>query len=440
MTLADAARDSGNWDEAHRYYTQALEYDAENASAWVGKGLASGRLSTLTQNRLSEVLTCFKKALSLTSDDRLSPLEDHLAGEIIYICQLYYENARAHLNNFIGSHPGTWNDYIAHCAAIIDSTAYAFSLRRGDRRILDFGIAVCRDVLGGRTFNDPGTRTPRSFSVTPSAGAHIHQRHMYFAAELQALLPPQPPPMVTTPTKGPGLRVWLALGILCAPYIFAWFTLAPTFSKLWKIVSFAWLGLLILMVVVSPPPISRPPQEHGSSGVPSTQSPPPPAVQLALAKQQLAQTPYSREQVLAARDLLAQIPKEAPDYGEAQALLKKIGPQIAKIEADDKRAAALEAARRDPIDVVKATWEKGGFGVIGVWHVTLKNRSDKPVADIEYETAYSSESGNDVGSGSGTIQKVIEPGATRTFEVNDGFIQSEAARASFVVKKWRLAK
>jgi hypothetical protein len=128
---------------------------------------------------------------------------------------------------------------------------------------------------------------------------------------------------------------------------------------------------------------------------------------------------------------LGSIPNNAPEYKEAQSLIAKDAPRRA------------EAARPE-LEKIKAVWKKGGFGSIGVWTVTIRNNTNKTLGDIKFKTEYSSESGNivtrggtDALLGKDTIQKVIPPKQTRTFEVNDGFISDEANTASFEVVSWR---
>ena len=94
--------------------------------------------------------------------------------------------------------------------------------------------------------------------------------------------------------------------------------------------------------------------------------------------------------------------------------------------------------------LVKSTWRKGGFDAIAIWKVTIKNESDKPLGDIKFRTAYFSESRNKVTSGGvdallgkDTIQKVVPPKSSRTFEVNDGFVSDEAVTADFQIVSWQ---
>jgi len=117
--------------------------------------------------------------------------------------------------------------------------------------------------------------------------------------------------------------------------------------------------------------------------------------------------------------------------------------QQAAYEAAVRTQQAKEAALKKAIDsadpmqdlqIVRKSWKKGGFNNIALWHVTIRNKSTVVVySDIAYVTEYSAPSGTRVDRGSGKILDVIQPGQTRSFEVNDGFLHSQAARADFVI-------
>lgn len=143
-----------------------------------------------------------------------------------------------------------------------------------------------------------------------------------------------------------------------------------------------------------------------------------------------AQAMREKKNTTAAISHLKAIKSGTPEFASADKMLSAIGREAAAVQE------AKEIAK-NPVEVVKANWSKGGFGSVGLWTVTLKNRSDKPVGDIAYQTDYESETGNRVGRGSGVIQKVIPPKSSRTLEVNDGFINSQAHRAGFEISTWR---
>jgi hypothetical protein len=114
--------------------------------------------------------------------------------------------------------------------------------------------------------------------------------------------------------------------------------------------------------------------------------------------------------------------------------VKKLQQTVGASEANlsVSRRAITEANPATDIMVVRSSWSAEGFGSVAVWSVTLKNAN--PVmrySDIQYRTEYAAASGTTVGNGRGQILDIIGPGQTRTFTVNDGFINSQTERASF---------
>lgn len=89
---------------------------------------------------------------------------------------------------------------------------------------------------------------------------------------------------------------------------------------------------------------------------------------------------------------------------------------------------------RTDIMVEASSWSKDGFGTVAVWKLTLRNTNPMvQYADIEYKTAYSAPSGTLVGSGEGKILEILGPNQRKTFEVNDGFIDSRASGARLTI-------
>jgi hypothetical protein len=129
---------------------------------------------------------------------------------------------------------------------------------------------------------------------------------------------------------------------------------------------------------------------------------------------------------------------------KAAAKLKAMSPEeLLTARRQLKEAEDAQAAEKDPLEIVKKNWEKGGFGMISIWNVTFRNRSRKPVGNIRYRTAYYSETRNKVGSGGVdssagdyTIQKIILPQSTRTLEINDGYVNDQAVSATFEIVSW----
>jgi tetratricopeptide (TPR) repeat protein len=65
LLLAQNAEENQNFEEGYRYYSQILEKETGNASAWLGKGRCAGWLSSAETERISEAINCIKKGANL---------------------------------------------------------------------------------------------------------------------------------------------------------------------------------------------------------------------------------------------------------------------------------------------------------------------------------------------------------------------------------------
>jgi hypothetical protein len=107
-----------------------------------------------------------------------------------------------------------------------------------------------------------------------------------------------------------------------------------------------------------------------------------------------------------------------------------------------RRKCEEAAAEADPLDVVHSSWRFGGFDSVAIWTVTFRNRSTRPVGNIKYVTDYRAETGDLVDQcgekafGDHVIRKVIPAKSSRTLEINDCFVNHQAARAGFNVTGW----
>jgi len=134
------------------------------------------------------------------------------------------------------------------------------------------------------------------------------------------------------------------------------------------------------------------------------------------------------------RPVLTSSIAKSPEVIRLNTRLQQVQERVAEHDrrvAQDARMFADASAESDLV-VVRSSWQKGGFDTVALWTVTIKNNSViAAYKDIEYETSYSAASGTDVDDNSGKILDLLEPGKTRTFEVNDGFVRSQASRARF---------
>jgi hypothetical protein len=141
------------------------------------------------------------------------------------------------------------------------------------------------------------------------------------------------------------------------------------------------------------------------------------------------------------------IPQNGPEQKDAAKLLVRALARRDELVAIREKEREAKYIEEHPLEVVSSNWSAGGFGSVGLWTVTFKNVSSKPVGNIKYRTVYYSETGGELGRGGvdsvfspGTIERVIPAKKSRTIEVNDGFINSQAHRARFEIVSWEFVR
>jgi hypothetical protein len=152
----------------------------------------------------------------------------------------------------------------------------------------------------------------------------------------------------------------------------------------------------------------------------------PPSDKVSEARQVLAKKNATAAEL---RSALAELQSIGSDVPEAKQV-KGLQPQLFRAMT---AALEREEIERNPVEVVRSSWSRDGFGNIAMWSLTLKNRSARSVGNLRYQTKYFAETGSQVDSSERVIQKVLAPGQRRTIEVNDGFLHSEAHTATFTV-------
>lgn len=115
-----------------------------------------------------------------------------------------------------------------------------------------------------------------------------------------------------------------------------------------------------------------------------------------------------------------------------------VGPTVTKqptLPSAPTPASGPELTTSPEIDVKIRACKKGGFGVVALWDLTLKNKSKKwAYADLRYRANYEAESGANMRTSRGTIAIVLKPGEVRNLnEFNDGIWPDQATRCGFVI-------
>lgn len=102
-------------------------------------------------------------------------------------------------------------------------------------------------------------------------------------------------------------------------------------------------------------------------------------------------------------------------------------------EQADKAAAYVREANRNPADRMTAllvSWQKGGFGSIGLVTVAIDNANDFTVRDIGITCTFTGNSGTKISEITHVIYDTVKAKSKRTFkDVNIGFINSQSSRA-----------
>lgn len=94
--LAKSAIGSKNYQQAFDYYSKLLEYDATKSQYWVGKGIASGWLSTPESPRFEELVSCIITAgefKSISNDEKLT-----ISEEVINIAESKIKDTLYHID------------------------------------------------------------------------------------------------------------------------------------------------------------------------------------------------------------------------------------------------------------------------------------------------------------------------------------------------------
>ena len=408
LSLANAARQAGNLEEAYRYYTQALEHDANETQAWFGKAITAGSMSTVETSRIPEMIIGMQNALRVTPDNDKDLLRQQISAEVVQVADRYHHFCRIHRDKTFA-----WANYLNQSSEVLKALDFAYNLAPEKRAIAKRIVDILEENRSGYSSKRLGV-----------SSAFLMEREGWlksYRERLRELTPAQAPAKATNVGFSISPEVLKVVGILAA-------------------VLFGGSILLVVLVAiagtVTPPPAATEPTKTAQSPViPVNTEPkaPSPTEIISNARAILGNSNASEDQIRGVSNSLKSIAKGSKDYSQAAALIKQTESRLAAMRQ-------MQEIEENPLVLENSRWEKGGFGVVGVWKTTLRNRSDKPVGNLGYKTTYFSETNNEVDSNSGLIQKVIAPRQKRTIEVNDGFISNEAHTANFVLTGWEYVR
>jgi hypothetical protein len=150
ISLATAALDNSNANEAYDYANRALEIDTDDPNAWVVKGKAAGWSSTINNFRVPEMLGAFRRAEELTPSDERERLRqecaDTMNGVAVAVHNLSWNFTNEHVRV-----DGVWAAHITRCEQIV--TVLQIAYEWGEKRApLDNIVIIVSNLIRGITF------------------------------------------------------------------------------------------------------------------------------------------------------------------------------------------------------------------------------------------------------------------------------------------------
>jgi tetratricopeptide (TPR) repeat protein len=143
VTLAQAAYAAGNFTEALTYCNKALELDVANPEVWLGKAVATGRLSTLTERRFQEMEDTLRRGLALVTDARAGwVLRQQACAAIGDMVPSFFEAARVayvQQRHFMGA----WMTFAQQCTEVVQLLRLATWLDPTNQAVLIHGVRIC---------------------------------------------------------------------------------------------------------------------------------------------------------------------------------------------------------------------------------------------------------------------------------------------------------
>lgn len=109
LKLANNSYESKNMEESIKYCNKIIEMDIKNYEAWYLKGKASGWSSSIKNNRIIEVINCWKNAFNYVSDAEKEKLEIKICKDTILLIMALIE---LHLNHFVDYQDITIQEFI----------------------------------------------------------------------------------------------------------------------------------------------------------------------------------------------------------------------------------------------------------------------------------------------------------------------------------------
>lgn len=189
LQLAKTALDTGNNEEAYKYYTKVLEFEVSNSDAWYGRASASGWSSTLGNLRTVEMLACFERAIETAPADVKELRRIGAGTDVGRVCLAFYSKAKTHMLEFI-SLDDSWPEYLTRCEEAIHSLERAHTISPQDANIIETILLICKDNIEGAKYIETYPHNHVCIrSIAPEYEEVLRKKLGHWTAKMKALNP-----------------------------------------------------------------------------------------------------------------------------------------------------------------------------------------------------------------------------------------------------------
>jgi tetratricopeptide (TPR) repeat protein len=153
LELAQNAMESSDFDEAIRYFNKVLENNPKISEAWFGKGYCSGWNGSLSNVKVNDMVTNFKKAISYVNDNSKDEMVENIVKEIDGCALSIYSLSKNHMLEF-ASVSGTYQEHINRSIEVINALEYAISLDSKNKSSVNSIVSITEDLRQPISYND----------------------------------------------------------------------------------------------------------------------------------------------------------------------------------------------------------------------------------------------------------------------------------------------
>ena len=144
--MGATAERAQNYEEAISYYNRVLEADPTIGAAWLGKGRAAGRLSTLAHVRINETIVLFSHAIATAGDGEKGAVAERAVADLTILVESLYDAARRHFEEH-GAADGVRRTYLTVSAQLIDALSEVRSWVPDHRSALEATVRISCALL-----------------------------------------------------------------------------------------------------------------------------------------------------------------------------------------------------------------------------------------------------------------------------------------------------